>query len=146
MNPDDLPSVGDTLVGKYRLTRKLGQGGMGAVFEATHLRLDQKVAIKVVLSCLGRNVAGPSPRYARPHRAQRAEVEPHAAARLLPSARAPQARERPVDRRPQEQRGPERNRPQPRRHVPEPERRRRRERPRQRQRRLAAPEPVQHGE
>jgi serine/threonine-protein kinase len=72
MNPDDLPSVGDTLVGKYRLTRKLGQGGMGAVFEATHLRLDQKVAIKVVLPEVAE----------RPELAYRFEHEGRAAAKL----------------------------------------------------------------
>ncbi|HEU4409177.1 MAG TPA: serine/threonine-protein kinase [Polyangiaceae bacterium] len=72
MNPDELPSVGDTLVGKYRLTRKLGQGGMGAVFEATHLRLGQKVAIKVVLPQVAE----------RPELAYRFEHEGRAAARL----------------------------------------------------------------
>lgn len=49
MISDALPLVGDILVGKYRLTRKLGQGGMGAVYEAEHLRLGQKVAVKIVL-------------------------------------------------------------------------------------------------
>jgi serine/threonine protein kinase len=72
MNPDDLPSVGDTLVGKYRLTRKLGQGGMGAVFKATHLRLGQKVAIKIMLPQVAQ----------RPELAYRFEYEARAAARL----------------------------------------------------------------
>ena len=38
--------------GKYRVKRVLGQGGMGTVFEACHIRLDQRVAIKVLGSAL----------------------------------------------------------------------------------------------
>jgi serine/threonine-protein kinase len=41
--------VGTTLVGRYRVTRKLGQGGMGAVYEAIHTKLDKRVAIKILL-------------------------------------------------------------------------------------------------
>lgn len=37
---------GDRIGSKYRLTRRLGEGGMGVVFEAEHLRLGQRVAIK----------------------------------------------------------------------------------------------------
>ena len=39
--------VGNT-VRDYRIERLLGQGGMGAVFLATHTRLDRKVAVKVL--------------------------------------------------------------------------------------------------
>jgi serine/threonine protein kinase len=39
-------SPGDTIGGKYRVVRQLGEGGMGVVFEAEHLRLGQRVAIK----------------------------------------------------------------------------------------------------
>jgi serine/threonine-protein kinase len=42
------PQVGTVLEGAYRLTRLLGEGGMGAVYEAVHLRLDKKVAVKVM--------------------------------------------------------------------------------------------------
>ncbi|HYJ10086.1 MAG TPA: serine/threonine-protein kinase, partial [Polyangiaceae bacterium] len=40
---------GDVLSGKYRIERVLGQGGMGIVVAATHLQLDQRVAIKFLL-------------------------------------------------------------------------------------------------
>ncbi|HTQ42547.1 MAG TPA: protein kinase, partial [Polyangiaceae bacterium] len=37
------------LAGKYRVDRVLGEGGMGVVVAATHLQLDQRVAIKFML-------------------------------------------------------------------------------------------------
>jgi serine/threonine protein kinase len=40
---------GDLLGGKYRVERVLGRGGMGVVMAATHLDLDQRVAIKLML-------------------------------------------------------------------------------------------------
>jgi eukaryotic-like serine/threonine-protein kinase len=66
------PSVGDTLAGKYQLTRELGRGSMGAVFEATHLRLSQRVAVKVMLPWV----------IERPELAYRFEQEARAAAQL----------------------------------------------------------------
>ncbi len=46
----DLPvRAGDVLLGKYRVERILGAGGMGAVLEATHLALEQRVAMKFML-------------------------------------------------------------------------------------------------
>jgi serine/threonine-protein kinase len=41
--------VGATLAGRYLVTRKIGQGGMGAVYEATHTLIGKRVAVKVLL-------------------------------------------------------------------------------------------------
>src|SRR5262245_27486051 len=41
--------AGDILNGKYRVEKVLGAGGMGVVVAATHLQLDEKVAIKFLL-------------------------------------------------------------------------------------------------
>ncbi len=41
--------VGSTLSGRYLVTRKVGQGGMGAVYEATHTLINKRVAVKVLL-------------------------------------------------------------------------------------------------
>jgi eukaryotic-like serine/threonine-protein kinase len=43
--------------GKYRLERRIGAGGMGAVFEASDLRLDRTVAVKVMMGRLFGNTA-----------------------------------------------------------------------------------------
>lgn len=40
---------GDLLLGKYRVERVLGQGGMGSVFSARHIELAELYAIKVML-------------------------------------------------------------------------------------------------
>ena len=41
-----------TIEGKYRLDQMIGRGGMGAVYEATDLRLNRKVAIKIMLGSM----------------------------------------------------------------------------------------------
>src|SRR5215831_16737755 len=50
---DGIAAVGDVLAGKYRVTKILGIGGMGMVVAATHLELDQRVAIKFMLPGAG---------------------------------------------------------------------------------------------
>ncbi|MBL9016536.1 MAG: serine/threonine protein kinase [Myxococcales bacterium] len=42
------PLVGSTLAGRYHVIKKLGEGGMGAVYLATHNLLEKQVALKVL--------------------------------------------------------------------------------------------------
>jgi serine/threonine-protein kinase len=49
LNLAGLPQPGTLLAEKYRIERIIGVGGMGAVFEAHHVHLDQHVAIKMLL-------------------------------------------------------------------------------------------------
>jgi serine/threonine-protein kinase len=44
-----MPGPGEIFGEKYRVLRMLGEGGMGFVFEAEHVRLGQRVAIKCLL-------------------------------------------------------------------------------------------------
>jgi len=37
---------GSIVAGKFRIERVIGEGGMGVVVEATHIQLEQRVAIK----------------------------------------------------------------------------------------------------
>jgi serine/threonine-protein kinase len=48
--PANVPvAAGQVLAGKYRVDRVLGVGGMGVVVAATHLQLEQRVALKFML-------------------------------------------------------------------------------------------------
>jgi len=50
--------AGDIVGDKYRIERQLGSGGMGVVLEATHLQLNQPVALKFLVdSGLEQNIA-----------------------------------------------------------------------------------------
>jgi len=40
--------LGQTLAERYRITRKIGEGGMGTVYEAMHVVLQKSVAVKVL--------------------------------------------------------------------------------------------------
>ncbi len=46
--PSESGLVGQLLDGRYRIEAELGHGGMGAVYRATHVHLEQRVAIKVL--------------------------------------------------------------------------------------------------
>jgi serine/threonine-protein kinase len=48
-----LPGPGGLVDGKYLLERLLGQGGMGAVYAARHVKLGHAVAIKLMLAATG---------------------------------------------------------------------------------------------
>jgi serine/threonine protein kinase len=45
----------NTSIGKYKITRLIGEGGMASVYEATHVMLGTKVAIKVLNPILSAN-------------------------------------------------------------------------------------------
>jgi eukaryotic-like serine/threonine-protein kinase len=41
--------IGFTLIDKYKILRQIGRGGMGVVYEAEHIELGKRVAIKLML-------------------------------------------------------------------------------------------------
>ncbi|MCC7074647.1 MAG: serine/threonine protein kinase [Deltaproteobacteria bacterium] len=55
-NAPEPSNVGRTLAGRYRLTRLLGTGGMGSVYEAIHVHTDKRVAVKLLSSGLSKDL------------------------------------------------------------------------------------------
>ena len=47
-------TVGQVLVGKYRVERLLGEGGMGAVYQGVHVHMKKRVAVKMLHPEMGR--------------------------------------------------------------------------------------------
>ena len=79
-------SPGSMIAGKYRVVRKLGEGGMGVVYEAEHLRLRQRVAIKMLLAGARASTrsssSASSARRARPRRSRASTSRGHRRRRL----------------------------------------------------------------
>ena len=48
------PLVGQTLAGRYRILKKLGEGGMGIVYLGEHVMLEKKVAVKLLSEDMSR--------------------------------------------------------------------------------------------
>src|SRR4051794_25933779 len=61
--------VGQTIAQKYRVEKVIGEGGMGLVVAAWHLGLQQRVAIKFVLSVSTDDQEGLAERFRREARA-----------------------------------------------------------------------------
>ncbi|MBI1947382.1 MAG: serine/threonine protein kinase [Deltaproteobacteria bacterium] len=55
-SPPEASNVGRILAGRYRLTRLLGTGGMGSVYEAVHVHTDKRVAVKLLSSGLSKDL------------------------------------------------------------------------------------------
>ncbi|MBW2376350.1 MAG: serine/threonine protein kinase [Deltaproteobacteria bacterium] len=53
INPDD-PLVGVVLAGRYVVKSRIGEGGMGLVYEGLHRDIDKRVAIKILRDDLSR--------------------------------------------------------------------------------------------
>ena len=71
-----LPEVGDVIAGKYTLLRRIGEGGMGVVYEAMHLRLHQRLADQGAAAGRRREGRGPGPLRARGPDHRAASVHP----------------------------------------------------------------------
>jgi eukaryotic-like serine/threonine-protein kinase len=52
--PADDPLVGAVVSDRYRIVRKVGEGGMGAVYQAEHAVIGKRIALKVLFADLSR--------------------------------------------------------------------------------------------
>ena len=52
--PTDDPLIGKVLSERYRILRKIGEGGMGAVYQAEHALIEKKIALKILFQDLTR--------------------------------------------------------------------------------------------
>ena len=50
------PYLGRVIAQRYRLARCVGRGGMGAVYEATHVQTEKRVAVKILAPRLSRDL------------------------------------------------------------------------------------------
>ena len=55
LTPTPDPLIGEVLGRSYRIVRVLGEGGMARLYEAEHLRIDTRVAVKVIHDDLARD-------------------------------------------------------------------------------------------
>ena len=76
VQPETKIGVGTLLVGKYRVIRELGRGGMAAVYEAENLTIGKKLAVKVLAAELA-NSAIVIERFFREARAAASVKSPH---------------------------------------------------------------------
>ena len=68
---------GTILAGRYRLDVKLGEGGMGMVWAATHVITHQPVALKLLLPVMGADAPRVIKRFMREARAASAVKHPN---------------------------------------------------------------------
>ena len=52
--PTDDPLIGKVLSERYLIVRKIGEGGMGAVYQAQHALIEKKIALKILFQDLTR--------------------------------------------------------------------------------------------
>ena len=57
MSDRGMPKAGDVIAGKYRIESLIGEGGMGAVFSATHVHTGRRLAVKWLLPDVARSGA-----------------------------------------------------------------------------------------
>ena len=75
-------SAAGTIDGKYQIVRQLGEGGMGAVYEAKHLGTGRRVAVKVIVADVLKKGGGVVERFQREARAT-GEIETQHIAMVL---------------------------------------------------------------